>query len=232
VDRSACIIPIQNRNDSCVGFVFGPLSGYVCFFRRPIYAAQSSLLCGIEITRRLPTCLKRMLQWLMWGAFSLVLTACGASGIPAEVSEGKVFPEIILTGVDGSTKSLKSLRGKLVVVNLWATWCHPCRNEMPSLERLSQAVDPRKIAVVAISVDTDKNLVQEFILQYRLTFPIYMDQGMTIANRQLGVQAFPTTYLVGPDGRLVSKIAGERDWSAPEAMRLVQDAYRRASPGQ
>ena len=184
---------------------------------------------GIEISRRLSIFCKRMLRWLVWGALSLILVSCGASGIPAEVSEGQIFPEIALTGVDGSTKSLKSLRGKLVVVNLWATWCHPCRNEMPSLERLSQAVDPGKIAVVAISVDTDKNLVQEFILQYRLTFPIYIDQGMTIANRKLGVQVFPTTYLVGPDGRLVGKIAGERDWSAPATMKLVQDAYRRAS---
>lgn len=167
----------------------------------------------------------------MWSALSVLcgsLMSCGQSGISTGVAEGQLFPEIILKDPDGAGSNLKSLRGKLVLINLWATWCPPCRNEMPSLERLSQVVDHQKIAVIAISVDNDINLVREFVMQYHLSFPIYMDQDMSIANRQLGVQMFPTTYLVGSDGRLLSKITGERDWSTPESIRLIQEASRQA----
>jgi len=153
----------------------------------------------------------------------LALTACSG---PVQLAEGQQFPEFVLTRLDGGTASPKAFRGKLLVLNVWATWCHPCRQEMPSLERLSRAVDPERMAVIGLAVDDDKRLVQEFILQHHVTFPIFTDTDMRIANGILGINAFPATFLIAPDGKLVGQISGEREWDSPAMMRLLEDAYR------
>lgn len=157
---------------------------------------------------------------------ALALASCSLSDAPAPLAEGQKFPEFVLTGLDGGTASPQAFRGKLLVLNVWATWCHPCRQEMPSLERLARSVDPRRMAVVGLSVDDDKRLVQEFVLQHHVTFPIFVDADMRIANRILGIKAFPATFLIAPDGKLVGRISGERDWDSPAMMRLLEEAYR------
>ena len=156
----------------------------------------------------------------------LVLASCSAPDAPVPLSEGQQFPDLVLTGLDGRTMSPQEFRGKLLVLNVWATWCHPCRQEMPSLERLSRAVDPGRMAVIGLTVDDDKRLVQEFVLQHSVTFPIFIDPNMRIANRVLGIKAFPATFLISPDGRLVGQIFGEREWDSPAMMRLLEEAYR------
>jgi len=161
---------------------------------------------------------------------AFTLASCGVADAPVPLSEGQAFPQFTLAGLNGGTTSPQAFRGKLLVLNVWATWCHPCRQEMPSLDRLSRTVDPRRMAVVGLSVDDDKRLAQEFILQYQVTFPIFIDTDMRIANRILGIKAFPATFLIAPDGKLVGQIFGEREWDSPAMMRLLEEAYRGKTP--
>jgi peroxiredoxin len=116
----------------------------------------------------------------------------------------------------------EALRGKALVINFWATWCEPCRKEMASLERLHRQADPAKLAVLGVSVDTDRYLAQEFLLQQRLTFANYSDAEQKLARAALGIQAFPATFVVAPDGSLRARITGVRDWGSADMLRILE----------
>ncbi|TAN81078.1 MAG: TlpA family protein disulfide reductase [Gallionella sp.] len=153
----------------------------------------------------------------------LLLVMLGACGKHDAV--GEHIPEFVLTGLDGAQVPTRAFRGKLLVLNVWATWCPPCRREMPSLERLSKSVDGRRIVVAGVSVDTDANLALEFLGQNGITFRNFRDTSVNIAN-VLGVQVYPETLLVAPDGKIVHRIVGERDWNSPAMLRVLEEAYQ------
>lgn len=147
----------------------------------------------------------------------------GACSKPAVVDE--YIPELILTSLGGAQISTQTFRGKLLVLNVWATWCPPCRREMPSLERLSKHVDSKRIVVAGVSVDTDTNLALEFLGQNGVTFRNFTDPDRKIAGA-LSVFAYPETLLIAPDGKIVHRILGERDWNSPDMLRVLEDAYQ------
>jgi len=161
-----------------------------------------------------------------------LLGACGKPSAPLVVAEGKPFPELGLTGLDGTQASIQAFRGKLLVLNVWASWCPPCRKEMPSLERLSKSVDGRRIAVVGVSVDGDAKVAREFLTNSGITFRNFIDPDKKNADA-LGIRAYPETFLVAPDGKLVRRIMGEQDWSSPAMLQVLEDAYqgRRSQAG-
>ena len=149
-----------------------------------------------------------------------MLSACDKPAVE------KIVPEqFMLTGLDGTQTPIQSFRGKLLVLNVWATWCPPCRREMPSLERLSKSADPKRFAVAAIATDDSVHAVREFLAQYHITFPIYRDTPTNAANL-LGVRIYPETLLIAPDGRIVQRITGEREWDSPEMLKLLEEVYR------
>jgi len=133
-------------------------------------------------------------------------------------------PEITLTGLNGKQISTQAFRGKLLVLNVWASWCPPCRREMPSLERLSKTADRKHIAVAGIATDQSVNAVREFISQHGISFDIFTDTPMNVANN-LGVHIYPETLLISPDGKLIQRISGERDWDSPAMLKALEDAY-------
>lgn len=136
---------------------------------------------------------------------------------------GQVFPPVPLVSLTGGASALpETLRGRALVINFWATWCEPCRKEMPSLERLHQQIDPAKLAVIGVSVDTDLNLAREFLHQYALTFPNYSDSTQKLARDSLKIQAFPVTFLVAADGTVRAQITGARDWASPDTLDLLE----------
>jgi len=153
----------------------------------------------------------------------ILLALLGACSKPAV--EAPIFPKLALTGLDGAQTSLDAFRGKLLVLNVWATWCPPCRKEMPSLERLSKTVDGNRMVVIGLSADSDANAVLEFLSQTGVTFRNFRDTPTNILN-VLGVQVYPETLLIAPDGKIVNRIMGERDWSSPDVLRVLEDAYQ------
>lgn len=165
-------------------------------------------------------------------ALLALLGACDKPAAPLVVAEDKPFPELVLTDLDGAQVSTQTFRGKLLVLNVWATWCPPCRKEMPSLERLGKSVDSGRIVVAGMSIDEDAKLAREFLTQNGITFRNFIDPDKKIADA-LGVVAYPETFLIAPDGKLVRKIMGEQDWSSPAMRQVLEDAYqgRRSQAG-
>jgi peroxiredoxin len=124
---------------------------------------------------------------------------------------------------DGSgTKSLASYRGQVVLLNIWATWCAPCRAEMPSIEQLHREFGPRGLKVVAVSVDDpgQQASVRKFARDLGLTFEILQDPTHDI-QRTYQTTGVPETFVLGRDGVIRKKIIGATDWSSPGTRALV-----------
>jgi thiol-disulfide isomerase/thioredoxin len=123
-------------------------------------------------------------------------------------------------------KSLDQYRGDVVMVNIWATWCLPCRVEMPSIEKLHQSLGPKGLKIIAVSVDdpgTEKQIL-DFVKQYRLTFPILHDpKGQEgDVSRLYETTGYPETVIIGRDGLIRKRLIGATDWNSPENRGLVE----------
>ena len=119
-------------------------------------------------------------------------------------------------------KSLADYRGQVLMINVWATWCLPCRVEMPSIEQLHKAYGPKGLKIVAVSIDdpgTDAG-IRAFAKQYGLTFEILHDATGKITE-QYDISGYPETFIVGKDGVIRKKLMSATDWNAPDARALV-----------
>jgi peroxiredoxin len=125
----------------------------------------------------------------------------------------------------GSTFRLSEQRGKPVFVNFWATWCPPCREEMPAMERLWRAQKARGLVMVAVSLDTDPKVVAPYVKEHGLTFPVVFDPKLEIANAY-GVRALPATFLVDREGNLQALALGPRAWDNKASHSLIQALTR------
>jgi len=136
------------------------------------------------------------------------------------------LPSVALAGLAGEAPtSTDVLRGTPLIINFWATWCGPCRDEMPSLERLSQRLAGQGVRVLGVTVDTDLNLAAEFVRTYGLTFPMYADGDKKQVQSLLRVKALPETLLVTAEGVIAARVAGARDWNSAEGDRLLESAF-------
>jgi len=146
-------------------------------------------------------------------------------------------PNFTLPGLNGRPVQLRELRGKVVLLNFWATWCAPCLQEMPSMERLYQTFKQTSFVLLAVSMDRQGvEVAQPFAENLKLTFPILLDPTSEVA-RQYGVRGLPTTYLIDPDGLLIGAAVGARDWHRTEAKALIASLVRQIpteadAPGQ
>ncbi len=120
-------------------------------------------------------------------------------------------PDFTLQGEDGKTYRLSDYRGKVVVLNFWATWCPPCRYEMPSMERAHKKVQGEKIVLLAISVGDSEDQVFEFTGQYPVTFPLLLDTEGAIVKKY-PVIGMPTTFVIDPRGMVTHRAIGSREW--------------------
>jgi thiol-disulfide isomerase/thioredoxin len=169
--------------------------------------------------------MKRIQQTLSLLLLPLLLTACGEQTTAEKPKLGDTIANVTFQGLDQSQLELATVKDKLVIAHFWATWCAPCRKEMPSLERLSQKLDPNKFALIGISVDEDINLVKEFKLKYGIKFARFIDIDMALAKGRFGVTAFPETFIIGRDGKLVRHMMGEHEWDTPAMIKVLNDAY-------
>lgn len=133
------------------------------------------------------------------------------------------LPEVALGLADGGTVPLSAFRGRVVLMNFWATWCAPCVREMPSLARLHKRLRGEDFTVIAVSEDRGgPQAVEPFVRRHGLEgVPIFYDARMT-ASRALGIDGIPTTLLIDRDGREVGRIQAAAEWDSPEAIALVR----------
>jgi len=137
-----------------------------------------------------------------------------------------LVPDVTLPTLQGKPLALRELKGKVVLVNFWATWCIPCQWEMPLMERLYQAYLAKGFVVVAISLDPEgAAVVEPFVTQNRLTYPILLDPSLQGA-RQFGIRGLPATFLFGTDGYIKGITYGPREWDGPDARALIESLLR------
>ena len=137
---------------------------------------------------------------------ALVLSACsgdGAGGVPQKVEVGAPAPAYSSVTLDGDSVSLASLRGKPVLLNVWATWCHPCREEIPVLETLHEQYKARGLELIGVSVDAEGEAgkIRDFAREFRMTYPIWHDPAERVSTTFL-IVGVPTTFLIGKAGTL------------------------------
>ncbi len=136
---------------------------------------------------------------------------------PALAGPGKAIPapDFTLKSLSGEDISLSGQRGKYVLVNFWATWCGPCKIEMPSLETLHQRFKSKKFSLLAISNDMfGAKIVEPFVKAHNLSFPILLDQQLQ-ASKKFGVVSLPTTFMIDPEGNIIGELRGAEDWVSP-----------------
>ena len=135
------------------------------------------------------------------------------------------LPDISFTDGSGNSKSLADFRGKTILLNLWATWCAPCREEMPSLDRLQQELGSDKFEVVALALERGgAKAARKFLDEIKASnLTLYVDKS-TRAGSKLRVLGMPTTILIDGEGREIGRLAGPAEWDTPEAKTLVSAA--------
>lgn len=158
----------------------------------------------------------------------VVLTACskedkGKSSVPGKLSEGAVVPDFTVKGPDGNDISLSSMKGKVVMLNFWATWCAPCREEIPSMMTLNQKMADKPFQMMAVSIDDGGNdSCQEFFKRTGFKLPYYLDQEQRVSST-FGVTGVPETFIIDKQGVLVKKVIGGMDWASADAVKFFSD---------
>ena len=135
---------------------------------------------------------------------------------------GKVMaPDFTLQDTNGKTHRLSDYRGRPVIINFWATWCPPCREELPSMNRAWHLIKEQGIAMLGINMGEDEDTIFIFSADYPTDFPILMDQSGEVIE-QWPVKGLPTTYVVAPDGSIAYRAIGSREWDAKELLDRVR----------
>ncbi|MGE4239990.1 TlpA family protein disulfide reductase [Ramlibacter sp.] len=133
---------------------------------------------------------------------------------------GRPTPALDAPDLDGKSRTLADWRGRVLVLNFWASWCAPCRTELPSLAQLAQFHGGEGVAVATVNFKESARLVRRFLEPRGLDLAVLLDPAGTVAARW-GVKIFPTTFLVDAGGRVRWSVRGEADWTGPEATRLI-----------
>jgi len=126
-----------------------------------------------------------------------------------------------LKDLDGETIRSRELAGKVVLLNFWATWCGPCKEEMPSLARLQSQFDPSQFQVVTVTTDMHPQGIKQFLDHLGVRLPVLFDEREDV-SRSFMVRGLPTTVLIRPDGRAVGRAVGPRAWDSEESVALVR----------
>lgn len=168
---------------------------------------------------------------LLFIAFTLFIFPCP----PAFGKEGNLFskigiqairdkkkpPDFCLESLKGGKIQLKNLKGKVIFLNFWATWCGPCKEEMPSMEALHQQFKDRDFVFLAISVDYGgAKAVKKFMEKHRYSFPVVLaPNSKTLQSFE--INRIPATLIIDREGRMIGRVIGPRDWCSPEVLALL-----------
>jgi thiol-disulfide isomerase/thioredoxin len=135
-----------------------------------------------------------------------------------------------LLTLDGAPTNLATYRGKVLILNVWATWCGPCRAELPSLDRLNAELDPALFAVAGVSIDKERAFTREYITNLGIEFPNYWDGDKHLTEKVFSTRAVPLTLIIDRQGEIVLGYEGARDWSEPALVEALRDLVGADTP--
>jgi cytochrome c biogenesis protein CcmG, thiol:disulfide interchange protein DsbE len=163
--------------------------------------------------------LRRIAAWtaVAFAAGILVLFAMPSYRQGEASIAGKPAQDFPLT-LAGKSERLSDLKGKVVVLNFWATWCPPCVDETPSLNRLQKYIDSRGGMVLGVSIDEDAAAYQKFLKDQSVVFPTYRD-GSKKSAADYGTSIYPETYIIDRHGKIARKFVGEQQWDSAEMLQ-------------
>lgn len=144
---------------------------------------------------------------------------------PDEVKAGDYLREASLDGLNVETKTLSSFKGKPLIINMWASYCGPCRAEMDSLERLAQKYNGKAFNIIGITIDDYRDKAEAFIKETGITFENFQDHNLQM-EQMLGATFIPLTVLVDEQGRLLKKINGARPWDNPRIIAVIEQVFQ------
>lgn len=173
--------------------------------------------------------LRRTLQLALGTAALLSLVWLGGCGSRARL--GQTVPDFQLRLLNGQKVTLASYRGRVLVLNFWASWCPPCIEETPALNTMAQQFPSGKVVVLGVSIDEDPVAYRTFLARYHIRYPTARDPSQEVMH-SYGTRQIPETYIIGPDGRLVRKLVSVANWTSPDMIaflrRLAQSERRTA----
>ena len=143
---------------------------------------------------------------------------------PGEVEIGQTLPDAVLRGLNGPNRQLSAFRGKPLIINVWASWCGPCRQEMASLERLAWRETDTRFAVIGVSTDDYPEKASALLRGSNATISHFIDRELQLEHL-LGATQLPLTVLVDASGRVRDKVYGAREWDSAEALALIRRAF-------
>jgi len=168
--------------------------------------------------------LSRVVLLLLFVALQSGCTDTQTATLPVK---GEAMPSFSMLNLSEKSDSSQDLfEDKVVVLNIWATWCPPCRQEMPDLIRLSEMLPKDKFVVIGLAADNNIEVVQQFVKEHHISFPIYWDKaGNSIVAKTLGVARFPETFVINRKGVYVEKIVGAFPWADPQMLTILNGIY-------
>ena len=143
-----------------------------------------------------------------------------------EVPIGGILQDATLQGLNGSSQHLSAFRGSPLIINVWASWCGPCREEMASLERLAWREREQYFVIIGISTDDFADRAQGLLKKTNSTISQFIDTDLQMEH-MLGASRLPLTVLIDANGRVLEKIYGARQWDGADALRLIDEAFHK-----
>jgi thiol-disulfide isomerase/thioredoxin len=162
--------------------------------------------------------------WVAAGVVALLLPCALAAKTPGEVEIGQTLREATMQGLNGKPRRLSEFRGQPLIINVWASWCGPCRAETASLERLAWKELPSRPVIIGISTDDDRQAALNWLKTSNASLSHYIDRQLEMEN-MLGASRLPLTLLVSPTGQVLAKHYGAKEWDSAEAVRLIEQAF-------
>ena len=166
-----------------------------------------------------------------------LLAGCVAAALPLrlialeadESLRGLVAPSFTGRTVEGDTASLDALRGRVVILNFWASWCEPCRPEMPQFDALHRELQSEGLTVLGLNAGEEEDAVRRFARELGLRFPLVLDPDGAIRSAY-GVVGLPTTFVLDREGRVAARAIGPLDWAQPDVLEVLRAVLADPSP--
>ena len=149
-----------------------------------------------------------------------------APGLLSVSSAAEKAPDFSMKGVDGKTYTLAAYKGKVVLLNFWATWCPGCVEELPSLKELAAKLKGQNFQVLSVSIDSDGAPLKDFLARDPLPFPVLEDFQRKVAFDLYAVFGVPASFIIDKQGGMVGRYYGSRDWTSPEMLGKIKELLK------